>query len=72
MKIIEKVDRCHEAISAIRPFEGHMLKQLKDCYRIGLTWSSNAIEGNSLTISEIKVILEDGLTVTGRPTTDGI
>ena len=70
MKIIEKVDRCHEAISAVRPFEGHMLEQLKDYYRIGLTWSSNAIEGNTLTISETKVVLEDGLTVAGRPLRD--
>ncbi|KPU45904.1 Fic/DOC family protein [Oxobacter pfennigii] len=70
MKIIEKIDRCHEAISAVRPFEGHMLKQLKDYYRIGLTWSSNAIEGNTLTISETKVVLEDGLTVAGRPLRD--
>lgn len=34
-------------------------------YRIGLTWTSNALEGNSLTESETKVILEDGLTVWG-------
>lgn len=70
MKLIEKVNRCHKSISAVRPFEGHMLEQLKDYYRIGLTWSSNAIEGNTLTISETKVVLEDGLTVAGRPLRD--
>jgi Fic family protein len=64
------MDRCHEAISEVRPFEGHMLKQLKDYYRIGLTWSSNAIEGNTLTISETKVVLEDSLTIGGRPLRD--
>ena len=37
-------------------------------YRIGLTWTSNALEGNSLTESETKVILEDGLTVWGGGT----
>lgn len=55
MSIYEKIDRYHEAISAIRPFEGYMLEQLKNYYRIGLTWSSNAIEGNTLTISETKI-----------------
>lgn len=70
MTIYEKIDRCHKAIGEIRPFEGHMLKQLKDYYRIGLTWSSNAIEGNTLTISETKVVLEDGLTIGGRPLRD--
>lgn len=70
MTIYEKVDRCHAAILEVRPFEGHMLNQLKDYYRIGLTWSSNAIEGNTLTISETKVVLEDGLTIGGRPLRD--
>lgn len=70
MGIYQRIDCCHAAIGAIRPFEGHMLEQLKDYYRIGLTWSSNAIEGNTLTISETKVVLEDGLTVGGRPLRD--
>lgn len=36
-----------------------MLKQIKDFYRVGLTWTSNALEGNSLTESETKVLIED-------------
>lgn len=55
------------AIDERIPFEGEMLRQLKDYYRIGLTWSSNALEGNTLTESETKVLLEDGLTVGGKP-----
>ncbi|MBU5439848.1 Fic family protein [Tissierella sp. MSJ-40] len=47
-----------------------MLKQIKDFYRVGLTWTSNALEGNSLTESETKVLIEDGLTVGGRPLRD--
>ncbi|OAT80338.1 Fic family protein [Desulfotomaculum copahuensis] len=70
MNIYEKVDYYHKAINEVRPFEGHMLTQLKDYYRIGLTWSSNAIEGNTLTISETKMVLEDGLTVGGHPLRD--
>jgi Fic family protein len=70
MTIIERVDRCHVALGKIRPFEGHLLKQLRDYYRIGFTWSSNALEGNTLTITETKVVLEDGLTIGGRPLRD--
>lgn len=33
----------------------------------GLTYTSNALEGNSLTESETKVVIEDGLTIEGRP-----
>ena len=70
MKIIDKVDRYKAAIDELRPFEGHLLNEIKGYFRIGLTWSSNALEGNTLTISETKVLLEDGLTVGGKPLRD--
>ncbi|MBT9156024.1 MAG: hypothetical protein DDT37_00999 [Firmicutes bacterium] len=70
MMIYERIDRCHKALCEVRPFEGRILQQLRDYYRIVLTWSSNAIEGNTLTISETKVVLEDGLTIGGRPLRD--
>jgi len=70
MKLIEKIDRYKKAIDELRPFEGHLLNEIKGYYRIGLTWSSNAIEGNTLTESETKVLLEDGLTVGGKPLRD--
>jgi Fic family protein len=70
MKLIEKIDRYKKAIDELRPFEGHLLNEIKGYYRICLTWSSNAIEGNTLTESETKVLLEDGLTVGGKPLRD--
>lgn len=57
-------------INALRLLEGEMLKRIKNYYRIGLTWTSNALEGNSLTESETKAFLEDGLTVGGKPLRD--
>ena len=70
MTIYERLDMNKAAIDNIRPFEGETLKQLREYYRIGLTWASNALEGNSLTEIETKVLLEDGLTVGGKPLRD--
>jgi len=70
MNLTEKIDRYKKAIDELRPFEGHLLNEIRGYYRIGLTWSSNAIEGNTLTESETKVLLEDGLTVGGKPLRD--
>jgi len=70
MNIYDQVDDLKAAIDVVRPFEGHILKQIKAYYRIGLTWTSNALEGNSLTEVETKVLLEDGLTVGGKPLRD--
>lgn len=46
------------------------MEQLKEYYRIGLTYSSNALEGNSLTETETKIVLEDGITIGGKPIRD--
>lgn len=68
--LIAKINRYQQKINKLRPFQDEMLKQVQDFYRIGLTWSSNAIEGNTLTESETKILLEDGLTVGGKPLKD--
>ncbi|MCM1158465.1 MAG: Fic family protein [Bacteroidales bacterium] len=69
---IDKVDKAKTEISKKRPFEGALLKQVKDFYRIDVVWSSEALEGNTLTISETKVLLEDGITVSGKPLKDAL
>lgn len=55
---------------ALRPLAPETLKSLRDYYRVGLTYSSNSLEGNSLTESETKVVIEDGLTIEGKPLRD--
>lgn len=70
MDIIQKIDQLKAIIDEYRPLEGPLLDELKAYYRIGLTWSSNALEGNTLTESETKVLLEDGLTIGGKPLRD--
>ena len=67
---LKKLDLYQNVIDKLRPFEGEMLKQVMDFYRVGLTWTSNALEGNSLTESETKILIEEGLTVGGKPLRD--
>ena len=64
------VDRLQEDIRSLRPLRGRALEQLREYYKIGLTWTSNALEGNSLTESETKVVIEDGITIGGKPLRD--
>ena len=70
MNNIQLCDDLKSKLDSFRPFPAETLSSLRNYYRIGLTWSSNALEGNSLTESETKVIIEDGLTVQGRPLHD--
>lgn len=57
-------------IDAYRPMNEHTLGQLRAYYRVGLTYASNALEGNTLTETETKVVLEDGITIGGKPMKD--
>lgn len=68
--ILSKIDEAQAKINKMRPFSNEMNHQIKEYFRIGLTYSSNALEGNSLTISETKVVIEDGLTIAGKPLKD--
>ena len=68
--LLNKIDTLQREINIYRPLEEPMLGQLTSYYRIGLTYSSNALEGNSLTETETKVVLEDGLTIGGKPLRD--
>lgn len=42
MTIYERLDANKAAIDKVRPFEGETLRQLREYYRIGLNWASNA------------------------------
>ena len=68
--LLSKIDEYKTIINNRRPLAKEEIKQLDDYFRIGLTYSSNALEGNTLTISETKVIIEDGITVGGKPLKD--
>lgn len=69
-KTIERIDQFKQMLAAKKPLTMREVQQLKEYYRIGLTYTSNALEGNSLTETETKVVIEDGLTVSGKPLRD--
>jgi Fic family protein len=69
-RTLKEVDELQKEINEYRPLSRSALKQLKEHYRIGLTYSSNALEGNSLTETETKIVLEEGITIGGKPLRD--
>ena len=68
--MLKKIDALKGRIDAYRPLDAHMLKQIKEYFRIGMTYSSNALEGNSLTETETKIVIEDGIAIGGKPVKD--
>lgn len=70
LHLLEQIDTLQTRINTSRPFSHQELIELKQYYKVGLTFSSNALEGNSLTESETKVVIEEGLTIGGRAMKD--
>ncbi len=68
--LLARTDAYKDAIGKSRPLTRGELDQLMNYFRVGLTYESNAIEGNTLTIDETKILLEEGLTVGGKPIKD--
>jgi len=62
-ELFKKIDNNKAVLSKNRPFKHEELKNLQQYFRLSLTYSSNALEGNTLTLSETKVTIKDGLTV---------
>lgn len=61
-RILEK----KSALDRLRPFDKGTLHKLQETFRVDLTYNSNAIEGNSLSLSETKLVLEEGITIGGK------
>lgn len=67
---LSDIDILQKQIESLRPLSLEQVNQLKDYYRVGFTYTSNALEGNKLTESETKVVLEDGITIGGKTLND--
>jgi Fic family protein len=57
-------------LNKLRPLPPSALRKLREHFRIEMTYNSNAIEGNSLTQKETFLVVNEGLTVKGKPLKD--
>lgn len=60
-----KIDALKRSIDRHRPFSKNLANSLHEKLVVEWTYNSNAIEGNTLTMSETKVVLE-GITIGGK------
>src|ERR1700684_3889978 len=57
-------------LDELRPLSQKALANLEHYYDIELTYTSNAIEGNTLSAVETTLVIEQGITVSGKPLKD--
>jgi Fic family protein len=59
-----------ERLDKLRPVPPKVLANLEHYYDIEITYTSNAIEGNTLSPVETTLVIEKGITVSGKPLKD--
>ena len=59
------LDEKKQKLDSKRPLSKETLKSLEENFKLEWTYNSNAIEGNTLTLKETKVVLE-GITIGGK------
>ena len=62
----DKLTQKKQALDSYRPLPVNLVKNLDNWFRVELTYTSNALEGNTLTRKETALVLEKGLTVGGK------
>jgi Fic family protein len=68
--LIDSVEQKKAQLDRARPLSVAALAQLQKHYDIELTYTSNAIEGNTLTLRETAEVIEHGITVGGKSLRD--
>lgn len=62
----ERINQLKHELDSLRPLPAAGVRNLEEIYRVEWTYNSNAIEGNTLTLLETKLVLEEGLTIGGK------
>lgn len=66
----DKIDELLCKVNNYRPLTSGEIQRLRNEFLIDFTYNSNAIEGNTLTLQETALILNEGITIAEKPLKD--
>ena len=65
-----RLDQKLKTLQSLRPLPVGAVKKLREQFELEMTYNSNGIEGNSLTLKETYWVIHEGLTIKGKPLKD--
>ncbi|MGH6795291.1 MAG: Fic family protein, partial [Methylocella sp.] len=68
--LIASIEQKKAQLDRLRPLRPHALDNLEHARDLELTYTSNAIEGNTLTQIETSLVIEQGITIGGKKLKD--
>jgi Fic family protein len=66
-KLLDRIAAKKAELDRLRPLSPRGLSNLEHVHDLELTYTSNAIEGNTLTAAETTLVIEQGITIGGKP-----
>ena len=63
---LETIDALKKELDGLRPLDDEQARGLKTLFDIEFTYNSTAIEGNTFSYQETKIVLLDGITIGGK------
>jgi Fic family protein len=66
----DRIEKKKEALNKLRPLPVIAVRKLREQFELEMTYNSNAIEGNSLTLKETFLVISEGITIKGKPLKD--
>lgn len=65
-KLLQECDTLKARLSGLRPLPAEALKKIEEAFAIEYTYESNRIEGNTLTLQETELVVNEGVTIAGK------
>jgi len=69
-QVIERLSDKHKQLQSSRPLSPTIVAKLRERFMLEMTYNSNAIEGNALTLKETYLVLSEGITIKGKSLKD--
>lgn len=63
---LKQVDEKKKKLDSFRPLPPELVNNLDEWFKVNFTYTSNAIEGNTLTHDETAIVIEKGITIGGK------
>ena len=64
--LAKELEEKQKRLNKLRPLPPEAVKRLRDKFEVDMTYHSNAIEGNRLTLRETWLVLRKGMTIRGK------
>jgi len=65
-KILKEIDNLKTELSSLRPLPKEALNKIQNALDMEYTYESNRIEGNTLTLQETALVVNEGITISGK------